>query len=48
MTSIALVSTGHRREEYSEATLVVDALDELSTETIRDLMGRPRHLETPA
>ncbi len=35
MTSIALVSTGHARDEYGEADHIVDSLDELSAESIR-------------
>jgi len=36
MTSIALLSTGHRREEFAEADVVVQALGQLSVNQIAD------------
>lgn len=39
MTSIALLSTGHRREEFAEADVVVESLAELSSEAIATWIG---------
>ncbi len=39
MKSIALVSRGHHRDEYGEAVCIVDHLDELSPQSIAELIG---------
>ena len=40
MASIALASTGRTRSQLARADLIIDSLDELSPETVRDLIER--------
>ena len=39
MASIALVSRGHHRDEYGDAQRIVDRLDQLSPDSISELIG---------